>query len=68
MVKKKTVDGWGLPTIKYELAADGDTVVKVFCELCQTFYANRTADPNASGAVRSLVDQWVTGTTVIKKN
>ena len=34
MVKTKTVDGWGLPTIKYELAADGDTVVKGFCELC----------------------------------
>ena len=38
MVKKKTVDGQGLPTIKYELAADGDTVVKVFCELCQNDY------------------------------
>ena len=41
MDKKKTVDGWGLPTIKYELAADRDTAVKVFCELCHNYYSNR---------------------------
>ena len=41
MVNKQTVDGWGLPTIKYEIAADEDTVTKVFCELCRTYYANR---------------------------
>ena len=69
--KKKTVGGWGLPTIKYELAADEDTVTKVFCELCQTYYANRqSGGPLAfghKGAITSVVDKWVTGTTVIKK-
>ena len=72
MVKKKTVDGWGLPTINYELAEDGDTVVKVFCALCQEYYGTRqTGGPYVvghKGAISSLADKWVSGTTVIKKN
>ena len=72
MVKKKTVDGWGLPTIKYELAEDGDTVIKVFCALCQEHYSNRTAGvPHVvghKGAVCSIADKWVSGTNVIKKS
>ena len=40
-VMKKTVDGWGLCNINYELANDGETVIKVFCALCQEYYDTR---------------------------
>ena len=72
MVKKKTVDGWGLPTINYELAENGDTVIKVFCALCQEYYGTRQIGGpyvvGHKGAISSLADKWVSGTTVIKKN
>ena len=50
---------------------DGNTVVKVFCALCQEYYGTRqTGGPYVvghKGAISSLADKWVSGTTVIKK-
>ena len=56
MVKKKTVDGWGLPTIKYELAEDGNTVVKVYCAVCKDYYFESDSGDSSSSHSSSSDD------------
>ena len=59
MVKKKTVDSWGLP-ISYDLGEDGETVEQVYCTICREYYSSRsTVLPSHKGIIKGLSDKWV---------
>ncbi|XP_041364478.1 uncharacterized protein LOC121379880 [Gigantopelta aegis] len=72
MVKKDTVERWGIDCIKFVLADDGTSVKMVYCSVCREFYREREGGMRMvhglKGAVSSLADKWVLGTEVIKKS
>ena len=68
MVKKETVEKWGLDNVKVILADDGKTVKKIYCAVCRE-PSEKTArfSRGLKGACSELVDKWILGTENIKK-
>lgn len=68
MVKKKTVDGWGIDCIECKLADDGLTVTEIVCKVCRDFYSShRKNESTIRGFLSQFADNLVRGTSVIKK-
>ena len=71
MVKKETVERWGIDCIKFVLEDDGVTVKTVYCSVCRDFYSDKEGGMREvhclKGAVSGLADKWMVGTEVIKK-
>ena len=71
MVKKATVDKWGFDKIEVTSNDDGEAI-ELKCIICTEYYQNdedgKKALSKLTGVVKSLVNKWIQGTTMIKKN
>ena len=71
MVKKATVDRWNIPEINTSVNDNGD-VVTIHCKICKEFYSDdeegRSLLQSLNGAVKKLVNRWIEGSDIIKKN
>ena len=65
--KITTVKSWGFKWLRWESVVEGSNQVKsVYFNICRGFYNNRNST-QSQGAVKNVVDKYISGTTVIKK-
>ena len=68
MVKVTTVKSWGFRCLHWEKEEGSDHVKSIRCGICRDFYTSQNSDgANNNGAVKKVVDKFITGSTVIKK-
>ena len=70
MMQKTTVISWNLQEFDFTYRSDGKTVDKIFCKICKEFYTNHKEEALKSlkGSVKLSVENWINGSTVVKKN
>ena len=68
MVKVTTVKSWGFRCLRWEKEEGSDHVKSIHCGICRDFYTSQNSEgANNKGAVKKVVDKFITGSTVIKK-
>ena len=68
-VKLSTVRKWDFDCLGYKLNEEG-CVSKIYCKTCREYYLDeeKQSSTKSTGSVKVLVDTYVKGTSVIKKN
>ena len=68
MVKVTTVKSWGFRCLHWEKEEGSDHVKSIHCGICRDFYTRQNSEgANNKGAVKKVIDKFITGSTVIKK-
>ena len=64
---KATVEKWNFSCLGFE-TDEKDFLTKVCCETCKKYYFSEECVERYTNAVRNMMDVFVEGTPVVKKN
>ena len=69
-LRVKTVKSWNFSCCCWEVdTEDTNEVVKVYCKICRDYYKDSASNTVKNyGVVKMVLDRYVEGTKVIKKN
>ena len=67
MPNRKTVQNWGINNHGLECNEYGK-VNLIYCKICHKYYSSNNEVASSSYLIRAQVDQFITGSTVTKKN